>query len=78
MPVLNGHLIQQIYHHPAKSDGKSSPESFSDTENWFYWIWDWNNPNDSNDNWEGDNQSEMELGNRREDSETLEWGIGSA
>jgi len=48
----------------------SSPESISDTENWLNWNGDFDNPNDSQDDWEADNQSHMELDNSREDSKT--------
>jgi len=50
----------------------SSPESISDTENWFNWNGDSDNSNDSEDDWKADNESHMDLDNGREDSETPE------
>jgi len=64
--------MKQIDRHPAESDEDCSPESISDTENWLNWNGDLDNPNDSEDDWEADNESDMELHNGIEDSETLE------
>jgi len=63
--VLNVRQIKWIDRHPAKSDEDSSPESISDTEHWFNWNGDLDNPNDSEDDWEADNASDMELDNGR-------------
>jgi len=70
--VLNVHRIKRIDRHPAESDEDSSPESISDTENWLNWNGDLDNPNDSEDDWEADNESDMELDNCSVVSETLE------
>jgi hypothetical protein len=70
--VLNVHRIKRIDHHPAESDEDSSPESISDTENWLNWNGDLDNPNDSKDDWEADNESDVELDNGSEESETPE------
>jgi len=70
--VLNVRRIKRIDRHPAESDEDSSPESISDTENWLNWNRDLDNPNDSEDNWEADNESDMELDNCSEVSVTLE------
>jgi len=70
--VLNVHLIKQINRHPAESDEESSPESISDTENWLNWNGDLDNPNYREDDWEAENESDMELDNGSEDSESLE------
>jgi len=70
--VLNVRRIKRIDHHPAESDEDSSPESISDTENWLNWNGDLDNPNNSEDDWEADNESDMELDNCSEVSETLE------
>jgi len=70
--VLNVCHIKPIDRHPAESDEDSSPESISDTENWLNWNGDLDNPNDSEDDWEADDESDMELDNGSEDSETLE------
>jgi len=59
-------------HHPADRDEDSSPETISDTDNWLNWNGDLDKPNDSEDNWEADNESDMELDYGSEDSETPE------
>jgi hypothetical protein len=64
--------------HPAESDEDCSPESFSDTINWFDWNGDLDNPNDSEDDWEVDNESGIELNNCVRDLETKEKWIVSA
>jgi len=72
MQVLNVRRIKRIDRHPAESDEDSSPESISDSINWLNWNGDLDNPNDSEDDWEADNESDMELHNGIEDSETPE------
>jgi len=59
--VLNVCRLKQINRRFAGSDEDCSPESISDTENWLDWIGDKDNPNDSKDDWEADNESDMEL-----------------
>jgi len=76
--VLNVCQIKWIDRHPAESDEESSPESISDTENWLNWNEDLDNPNDSEDDYEAANQSDMELDNGSEDSETREQQNDSA
>jgi len=66
--ILNVHQIKRIDCHPAESDENSSPESISDTENWLNWNGDLDNPNDSEDDWEADNESDMKLDNASEHS----------
>jgi len=68
--VLNVRLIKRIDRHPAESDEERSPESISDTENWLHWNGDLDHPNDSEDDWEADNKSVIELDNGSEYSET--------
>jgi len=63
---LNVRRIKQIDHHPAESDKDSSPESISDTKNWLNWNGGLDNPNDSEDDWEADNESDIELENGSE------------
>jgi hypothetical protein len=70
--VLNVCRMKPINRHPAESDQDSSPECISDTEHWLNWNWDLDNPNNSENDWEADNESDMELDNGREVSETLE------
>ena len=70
--VLNVRQIKWMDRHPAERDENSAPASNSDTENWLTWNGDLGNPNDSEDDWEADNESGMELDNGSEVSETLE------
>jgi len=70
--VLNVRRIKRIHRHPPKSDEDSSPESISDIKHWLNWNGDLDNPNDSEDDWEPDDESDMELHNDIEDSETTE------
>jgi hypothetical protein len=69
---LNVRRNRRVNRHPAESDEDSSPESISDTEHWFNWNEDLDIPNESEDDWEPDNESDMELDNGSEASETLE------
>jgi len=70
--VLNVRRIKRINRHPPESHEDSSPESISDTEHWPTWNGDLDTPNDTEDDWKADNDSDMELDNGSEDSETLE------
>jgi hypothetical protein len=70
--VLNVRQIKWIDRHPAEHDEDRSPESITDTKNCLNWNGDFDNPNDSEDEWEADNESEMELDNGSKDSETPE------
>ena len=65
--ILNVRRIRRVNRHPAESDEDSSPESISDTKNWLNWNGDLDNPNQSEDDWEADNASDMELDNGSED-----------
>jgi hypothetical protein len=69
--VLNVRRTKRIDRHPAESDGDSSLESISDSENCLNWNGDLDNLNDSEDDWQADNESDLELDNCREDSDTL-------
>jgi len=61
--VLNVRRIRRIDHHPAESDEDSAPESVSDTEHWLNWNGDLDNPNESEDDCDADNESDVELEN---------------
>jgi len=77
--VLNVHRIKRLDRHPAESDEDSSPETISDTKNWLNWNGDLDNPNNSKDDWEADNESDTELDNGSEVSQTLEvWNVSAA
>jgi hypothetical protein len=71
-PILNIRRTKQIDRQPAESDDDNSPESMSDTESWLTWNGDLDNRNESEDNWEADNESDMELDHGSKDSETSE------
>jgi len=70
--VLNVSHNRKIDRHSAKSDEDSAPESFSDTKNWPDWNGDLDNPNESEDHWEADNESDIELENGIKDVESPE------
>jgi len=70
--ILKVHRIKRIDRHPAESDEDSAPQSISDTENWHNWNGDLDYPNETENNWEADNESDMELDNGSENSETPE------
>ena len=70
--VLNVRQIQRINGHLAKSDDDSPPESLLQLENWLHRNGVLDNPNESEDNWGPDNESDMELHNDVEDPESLE------
>jgi len=70
--VLNVCRINRIDRHPADDDEHIALESISDTKNWLIWNGDLDNPNGREDDWEADNESDIELDNGIEDSETPE------
>jgi len=70
--VLTVRWVKRIDRHPAKSDEDSSPENISGTANWLHWNGNLDNPNDSEDDWAADNESEMELDSGSEHSEIPE------
>jgi len=70
--VLNVRRIRRIDCHRAESDDNSAPESVSDTENWLNWNGDLDNPNESEDDCDADNESDVELDNCFEDPECPE------
>jgi len=61
--ILNVHQFQRINRHPVESDEDSTTERISDTEDWLNWNGDLDNPNDSEDDWAADVESDMEPGN---------------
>ena len=70
--VLNARQVKRIDHHPSENHEDSAPESISDTYNCFEWNGYLDNPKASNDNWEGDNESDMELENGIDSAESRE------
>jgi len=65
--ILNVHWIRRINHHPVESDEDSPPESISDTEDWLNWNGDSDDPNDSEDHFAEDVESDIEQDNSIED-----------
>jgi hypothetical protein len=63
--------MKQIYCHPAESVEDSAPESISDNKYWLNCNGDLDILNNSEDDWEPDNESDMELDNGSENSVTL-------
>jgi hypothetical protein len=77
--VLNISRIRQLDCHSAESDEDCAPESISDTQNWLDWNGDLDDPNISEDDWEADIESEIELENAIEDTEMPEhWNVSAA
>jgi len=73
---LNVGRIRRINCHAVKSDDVSAPESISDTENWLNWDGDLDNPNESEDDCEADNESDVEQDNCNKDSECpKQWDV---
>jgi hypothetical protein len=68
--ILNVRQMRRVYCHPAESDKDSLPESISDTENWLNCNGNLDNQNESEDDWEADNESNMKLVNGSDDLET--------
>jgi hypothetical protein len=62
--------MRRVNRHPAESDVDSSLESISATENSLNWNGDLDNSNQTEDNWEANNESDVELDNGSENSET--------
>jgi len=57
--VLNVHRIRRVNPPPAQSDDDSAPESVSDIETWLNWNGDLDNPNESEDDCDADNESDV-------------------
>jgi len=70
--ILNVRRTRRIDRHPAESEDHSAPESISDTGNWLNWNGDLDNPNESEDDCDADNESDVELENCFEDPECPE------
>jgi len=70
--ILNVHQIQRSNRHPVESDDDSAPESLSDTDDWLNWHGDLDNPNDSEDDFAADDESDIGPNNGIEDPECPE------
>jgi len=68
--VLNVCWIKTSERHLAKSDNDSVLDSISDAGNWLDWNRNLDNPNDSEDNWKADIESDIELDNGIQDPES--------
>ena len=58
--MLNVHGIRRMNRHPVESDEDSASECISDTEGWLTWNGDLDDPNDSEDHFAADVQSDIE------------------
>jgi hypothetical protein len=64
---------------PVESDEDSAPESISDTEDWFNWNGYSNNPNESQEDYVADFESDIEKEISIEDLECPEqWDVSAA
>ena len=70
--ILNVRRIRRINRHAVESNKDSAPESISYTDDWLNWNGDFDNPNDSEDDWAAVDESDIEQYNRIEDSECPE------
>jgi len=68
--VLNVRQIRRINRPPTESDEDSAPESISNTEDWLDRNGDLDNPNESEDDWEADNESDVKQDNAMEDPDS--------
>ena len=76
--LLNVRQIRRINRHSVESDEDSTLESISDTEDWLNWDGDLHNPNDSEDNFAADVESDMEKDSIIGDSECPEqWDVSA-
>jgi hypothetical protein len=64
--ILNVRRIRTINRQPVQSDHDMSPETISDTQDWLNWNGDLDNPNDSDDNCAGADESDIEHNKRIE------------
>lgn len=71
-PIINFRQIKTVDFHPGRSDKNSATENISDTNNWLCWSADFNGPYASEDDWDADSDSNMELDNGCENVETTE------
>jgi len=77
--VLNVRRSRWLDSHAAGSDEDSAPECVSDTKNRLDCNSHFNSPNDIEDHWEADNESNIELENGGEDAETQgKWDVSAA
>jgi len=76
--VVYVHQMKWIGRHPAECDKDIAPQSISDTKDWLVWNGDLDNPNDSKDDWDADYESDLELDNGINDSESPEQQNESA
>jgi len=70
--LINIRRIRRINLHPVDIDEDSTPESFSDTEDWLNWNANLDNPNDTQDDCSADFESDIEHGNGIKDPECPE------
>jgi len=77
--VLNVRRISRIHRHPVESDEDSTPDSISDSENWLNRNGDFDNPTDTEDDWDADTELDIDLQNGVDDPEGPElWDLSAA
>jgi len=69
---INVCQTKRIECHPAESNEACAPESISDTKNWLNWNNHLDNPNNSKDDWEAHDQSDIEQDNGIDEPDILE------
>jgi len=70
--VFNVWWIKRINSNPTENVQNCALYSILDTENWLDWNVDMHNPNSSEDDWEVNNESDIELDKGIKDSKTAE------
>jgi hypothetical protein len=65
--ILNVCWIRRINFHPVERDEDREPESISDTDDWLYWVGNLDNPNDNEDDYAADDESDIETKNGVQD-----------
>jgi len=70
--ILNFRQIRRINRHPVECDEDSSPESISDNDDWLNWNGNLDDPNDSEDDYAADDESDIEQNIGIEDSDCPE------
>jgi hypothetical protein len=68
--ILNVQRIKHIDWHPAEIDGDSAPKSIFNTQHLLHWNGDLDNPNQSEDDWEADDWSDLVQDKVIDDPET--------
>jgi len=72
------HRIRRIYRHTVESDEHHTPDSISDTEDGLNWIGHSDNPNDSEDDWVVDVETDIDADDNIEGPQCPEqWDVST-